>query len=235
MAERDVMTVDEAVRRAEELAARPGVAVLGITGQPGAGKSTLAGLLVDAVPGSVLVGMDGFHLAHATLEAMGRVERKGAPDTFDAAGYVALLRRVRALAGRTVSHSGQPDDPGSADRPETVWAPLFHRDIEDAVAGAVAVTADARLVVTEGNYLLLDDPPWDQVRPLLDECWFVDVPEDLRRARLQARHEHHGRTPDEARGRTLGSDERNAVLVATSRSRADRRVDGTDLPARSLD
>ncbi len=223
------LSVDEAVRRARELAERPGPALLGITGQPGAGKSTLAALLVEAVPGSVLVGMDGFHLAHATLAALGRVERKGAPDTFDAMGYVVLLRRVRGL-DRPVTHPS-----GGPEHPVTVWAPLFHRDIEDAVAGAVAVTADARLVVTEGNYLLLDDPPWDQVRPLLDECWFVDVPEDLRRARLQARHEHHGRTPDEARGRTLGSDERNAVLVATSRSRADRRVDGTDLPARSLD
>jgi pantothenate kinase len=223
------MSVEEAVRRAEELAARPGVTVLGIAGQPGAGKSTLGALLVEAVPGAVLVGMDGFHLAHATLAAMGRVDRKGAPDTFDAAGYVALLRRVRGL-----SRPGD-DRPEPAAPPETVWAPQFHRDIEDAVAGAVPVTPQTRLVVTEGNYLLLDDPPWDQVRPLLDECWFVDVPEDLRRARLQARHERYGRTPDESRGRTLGSDERNAVLVRASLDRADRRVDGTDLPARSLD
>ena len=229
------MSVEDAVRRAEELAARSGTTVLGITGQPGAGKSTLAALLADAVPGAVLVGMDGFHLAHATLEAMGRVDRKGAPDTFDAAGYVALLRRVRGLAGRAVGQSGHPDHPGPAERPETVWAPQFHRDIEDAVAGAVAVTTQTRLVVTEGNYLLLDDPPWDHVRGLLDECWFVDVPEDLRRARLQARHERYGRTPAEARDRTLGSDERNAVLVAASRDRADRRVDGTGLPVRSLD
>ncbi|MGN6574433.1 MAG: nucleoside/nucleotide kinase family protein [Nocardioides sp.] len=224
MADPGAMTVDEAVRRAQDLAARPGVTLLGVTGQPGAGKSTLAALLVEAGPDGVLVGMDGYHLAHATLEAMGRVDRKGAPDTFDAAGYVALLRRVRGL--------GRADPAG---QPETVWAPEFHRDIEDAVAGAVPVTAQTRLVVTEGNYLLLDDPPWDQVQPLLDECWFVDVPEDLRRARLQARHEHYGRTPDEARDRTLGSDESNAVLVAASRCRADRRVDGTDLPARSLD
>jgi pantothenate kinase len=220
VADPDAMTPDEAVRRAADLAARPGTTVLGITGQPGAGKSTLAALLVEAVPGAVLVGMDGFHLAQAALEAMGRVDRKGAPDTFDAAGYVALLRRVRDLVR-----------PGA----ETVWAPEFHRDIEDAVAGAVAVTGRTRLVVTEGNYLLLDDPPWGQVRSLLDECWFVDVPDELRRARLQARHERYGRPPEEARSRTLGSDESNAVLVAASRCRADRRVDGTDLPTRSLD
>ena len=214
------LSVDEALDRARALAARPGLSLLGITGAPGAGKSTLAGLVVAEVPGAVLVGMDGFHLAHETLTAMGRVDRKGAPETFDAAGYVALLRRIHGLhqwAG------------------ETVWAPRFHREIEDAVAGAVPVTADAPLVVTEGNYLLLDEEPWNRVRDLLDECWYVDVPDELRRARLQARHERYGRTPEEARERTWGSDERNAVLVAASAARADRWVTGVDLPVESLD
>ena len=132
---------DRALARARALAEGPGPALLGIAGAPGAGKSTLADRVVAAVPGAVLVGMDGFHLAHATLEALGRVERKGAPDTFDAAGYVALLRRIRGLG------------PGA----DVVWAPRFHREIEDAVAGAVAVTTEATLVVTEGNYLLLAD------------------------------------------------------------------------------
>jgi pantothenate kinase len=159
--------------------------------------------VVDAVPGAVLVGMDGFHLAHATLTALGRVDRKGAPDTFDASGYVALLRRIRGLADC-----------------DTVWAPHFDRGIEDAIAGAVAVTADVPLVVTEGNYLLLDEPPWRDVVGLLDACWYVDLDEDVRRTRLQARHERYGRTPDDARERTWGSDERNAVLVSASRSRA---------------
>ena len=84
------------------------------------------------------------------------------------------------------------------------------------------MTAEHRLVVTEGNYLLLDTPPWDEVVGLLDECWYVEVADDVRRTRLQARHEHYGRTPAEAAGRTLGSDERNAVLVAATRDRADR-------------
>jgi pantothenate kinase len=194
------------VAAARELAARPGIAILGIAGQPGAGKSTLAERIVAEVPGAVLVGMDGFHLAHDTLIALGRVERKGAPYTFDACGYVALLRRIRGL--------------DKLDHPEVVWAPRFDRDLEDAIAGAVAVTADVPLVVTEGNYLLLDEPPWDEVLGLLDVCWYVDIDEDVRRARLQARHERHGRTPDEARERTWGSDERNAVLVSASRSRA---------------
>jgi pantothenate kinase len=198
---------DRAVARARGLADGPGPALLGIAGAPGAGKSTLADRVVAAVPGAVLVGMDGFHLAHATLEALGRVERKGAPDTFDAAGYVALLRRIRGLGAST------PDA-------ETVWAPRFHREIEDAVAGAVAVTAGASLVVTEGNYLLLAEPPWDRVAGLLDECWYLDVDDDVRRTRLQARHERFGRTPEQARERTWGSDERNAVVVAASRDRA---------------
>ena len=218
----DPVAVDEAVTRARELAERPGLTLLGITGAPGAGKSTLADLVVARVPGAVLVGMDGFHLAHDALTEIGRVDRKGAPDTFDAAGYVALLERIRGL--------DRLDHPG-----ETVWAPRFHREIEDAVAAAVPVTGETPLVVTEGNYLLLDKWPWWQVSALLDECWFVDLSDDLRRARLQARHERYGRTPDEARERTLGSDERNAVVVTASAVRADLWVTGVDLPPGSLD
>lgn len=202
-------TVDEsaALVRARDLAARPGLALLGIAGPPGAGKSSLAERVVASVPDSVLVGMDGFHLAQATLESLDRVDRKGAPDTFDAAGYVALLRRVRRLVG--------------SEHAEPVWAPRFLREIEDPVAGAVAVAPDTPLVVTEGNYLLLEESPWGEVRDLLDECWYLDVDDRVRRTRLQARHERHGRNSEEAKERTWGSDERNAVLVAASRHRAD--------------
>ena len=201
------ITTAGALARATELAARPGPTLLGITGPPGAGKSSLAEAVVAAVEGAVLVGMDGFHLAHRVLEERGLVHVKGAPQTFDAAGYVALLRRIRGLDG--------------LDGPGTVWAPEFRRDIEDAIAGAVAVTPHHRLVVTEGNYLLLDVPPWDDVRGLLDACWYVDLTDHDRRTRLQARHELYGRTPEEARERTFGSDERNAALVAATRDRAD--------------
>ncbi len=182
----------------------PARALLGIAGAPGSGKSTLASALVEVLTERgvpvALVGMDGFHLAHSVLFARGLAEVKGAPETFDAAGYVALLRRLRSAG-------------------ETVWAPEFRREIEDAVAGAVPVDPSVRLVITEGNYLLLDGP-WAPVRGLLDEVWFVDEPDQVRRERLAARHRRYGRSEAEAWARTLGSDERNAELVTATRDRA---------------
>ncbi|HET7305786.1 MAG TPA: nucleoside/nucleotide kinase family protein, partial [Segeticoccus sp.] len=197
------LDVEEALRRAGELGRRDRRTVLGVTGPPGAGKSTLAEAVVDAVPGSVLVGMDGFHLAHSALADLGLVEVKGAPRTFDAAGYVALLRRIREQRG------------------ETVWAPQFRREVEDAIAGAVPVRPGTRLVVTEGNYLLLPDEPWCRVPELLDEVWYVDAAEELRRRRLAERHRRYGRSEQEAWARTTGSDEANAELVRATRGRAD--------------
>jgi pantothenate kinase len=191
--------------RAVGLASR-GRALLGITGEPGAGKSTLAQALLPALAGrgvrAALVGMDGFHIAHRALTELGLVEIKGAPITFDVAGYVALLRRLR--------------DPAE----QLVWAPEFRREIEDAIQSAVPVHPDVELVVTEGNYLLADGP-WRPVRDLCDEIWYVDVPEELRRQRLAARHELYGRTPEQAWERTLGSDERNAETVSATRGLAD--------------
>ena len=152
--------LEQLARRAATLARRPGRAILGLTGPPGAGKSTLAERLVTELAGdAAYLPMDGFHLAHRVLAEMGRVDRKGAPDTFDAAGYAAVLRRLR--------------DP----REGCVYAPRFDRDIEDSIAGAIPVGPSVPLVITEGNYLLLPDGAWAQVRPLLDEVWYLDLPE----------------------------------------------------------
>ncbi|MZG06717.1 nucleoside/nucleotide kinase family protein [Streptomyces sp. SID5614] len=179
--------------------------ILGIAGPPGAGKSTLADRLVAALDGrAALVPMDGFHLAAAELDRLGRADRKGAPDTFDAAGYAALLRRLRT------------PDPVHA-----VYAPAFDRSLEEPVAGSLPVLPDVPLVVTEGNYLLLDDGPWAPVRGLLDEVWFLDLDPEVRVRRLVDRHVHHGRLRRDAEEWVARSDEANARLVERGRDRAD--------------
>ena len=133
---------------------------------------------------------------------------KGAPETFDAAGYLAILRRL------------------VAESRDTVYAPRFERAIEQPIAGAVEVGPDVDIVVTEGNYLLLDVPPWSAVRDLADEVWYLDVPEPERLRRLITRHVEFGRTIDEATERaTRGSDADNADLVIKSAGRADLIVD----------
>lgn len=180
--------------------------MLGLAGAPGAGKSTVAQALLEAFEGrAVVVPMDGFHLANSELARLGLAHRKGAPCTFDASGYVALLERLRR----------RPDG-------ATVYAPEFRRDIEEAIAGAIAVPDDVELVITEGNYLLLDDEPWRGVREQLDETWYVDVDPDLRRARLVERHMRFGRSEQAARDWVEGTDEPNARLIEATRTRAHR-------------
>ncbi len=194
--------------RAQALLAGGGRRLLGLAGAPGSGKSTLAAALAGALgPQAAVVPMDGFHLANAELARLGRAGRKGAPDTFDAAGYVALLRRLRhPVAG------------------ETVYAPAFRREIEEAVAGCIPVAPEVRLVVTEGNYLLMDGA-FAAVRGLLDESWFVATDEAQRDAWLLARHVAFGRGEAEARAWIEATDQPNARLILATRGRADLAVD----------
>jgi pantothenate kinase len=196
--------LDAVLARALRLADGGRRAVLGIAGPPGGGKSTLAELVVAGLGDrAALVPMDGFHLAQPELVRLGRRDRMGAPDTFDAAGYVALLARLRS------------QDDG------IVYAPAFRREIEEPIAGALAIPRSVPLIVTEGNYLLLADGDWARVRPLLDEAWYVEMDEDTRLSWLIQRHIDFGKAPEAARAWVMRSDQANAAVVAATRERAD--------------
>lgn len=198
------MIPQQAMQRAQALLDRDGRQILGIVGLPGAGKSTLAQALVDALGNqAALAPMDGFHLANAELARLGRTVRKGAPDTFDAAGYVAMLRRLKLAA---------PD--------ETIYAPAFHREIEEPIAGEIALPPNVPLIITEGNYLLLDNGAWSSVRTFLDEVWFVDVDPAQRHRQLLERHMRYGRSHEDALAWIEHTDEPNAVRIAATASRA---------------
>ncbi|NHC44169.1 nucleoside/nucleotide kinase family protein [Motilibacter aurantiacus] len=209
------MDLSDLVERARSLVTPDGPrAVLGITGSPGAGKSTLAEELLaalrDVPPAGLPAGewvahlpMDGYHLADVELDRLGRRGRKGAPDTFDAHGYAALLERALQETG------------------ETVYAPAFERTIEQPIAGSIPVLPAARLVITEGNYLLHEGRAWRRARAAIAEVWYVDLDEDVRLARLVARHERFGKAPDAARAWVQDVDQRNAELIAATRDRAD--------------
>jgi pantothenate kinase len=197
------LSVEEAIERAAALA-DTGRTLLGLAGCPGAGKSTLSAAITADVASSIVVPMDGFHMLNDDLVRLGRRDRKGAPDTFDVAGFVAMLHSVRCQT---------PD--------AIVTAPRYDRAASAPVADAIAVAHDDNLVITEGNYLLVGDSPWSEVRPLLDEVWFVDIDDAVRVPRLIARHIQFGKSPDEAREWVMRSDEANAALVATTRDRAD--------------
>ncbi len=200
------------IDRARTLARSAERSILGICGAPGAGKSTLATGLVAALgPSAALVPMDGFHLANSELVRLGRRDRKGAIDTFDAEGFVALLHRLRA-----------PEEP-------IVYAPEFRREIEEAIAGAIAVSREVPLIITEGNYLLSGAEPWRAIRPMLDEAWYVDPGDALRHERLIARHTAFGKRPEIARAWSLGPDQANAEMIAATSVRADLIVRAADL------
>ena len=198
------MVLDRLARDAIALADRDsqdrrrGRAVLGIAGNPGAGKSTLVELLLSriaAIKGDQWVAhvpMDGFHLADAQLDRLGNRDRKGAPDTFDADGYAHLLERI-------VHENATP-----------VYAPGFDRTLEQPLAAALVVLPSARLVITEGNYLLLEEPRWARARAAMDSVWFVASEEDA--ARPTARRAAHPVRQDPVPSTRLGGEHRPTKL-----------------------
>ena len=206
MSSRPQPVIQEIYRdRLNALMAGGGRKILGIVGPPGCGKSTLAAALLELLgDAAVAVPMDGYHLANVELARLGRASRKGAEDTFDSAGYVALLRRLRTQASD-----------------EIVYAPEFRREIEEPIANAIPVFAQTQLVITEGNYLLLDHGHWSAVKGLLDEVWYVEVDPVLRRERLVKRHMRFGRTLEAAQDWVAHTDEPNALRIDATKSRAD--------------
>lgn len=193
-------------------AAGSGRLTLGLAGGPGTGKSTLAAELVGALnaetPGlAALVPMDGFHMQHAKLEALGTVADKGAPHTFEGAAFADFLMRLKHATG-------------------PLSGPGYSRAIEDVVDDAFTVPGATRLLVVEGNYLLLPDPPWDRVRELLDSAVFIAVPRETVRARLLRRHAEHGLFSEERnRAHIERVDLANYDRVAASRRYADIAID----------
>jgi pantothenate kinase len=168
--------------------------LVALAGAPGAGKSTLAADLAAALgPVAAVVPMDGYHLDNAILDARGRRFAKGSPDTFDVAGFAAMLRRLKAE--------------------DEVIIPVFDRDIDLSRGSARLIGPEVRIAVVEGNYLLLRDPPWNSLTGLWDLTVFLDVPEAELERRLVARWLHHGLGPAAARHRAEANDLPNARLV----------------------
>jgi len=195
---------DHLATRIERLLATGERVILGIAGAPGAGKSTLAEAVVAHFgERAVWVPMDGFHLADVELTRLGRLDHKGAIDTFDGYGYLAMLQRLRARLAHIV------------------YAPGFERDLEQAIAGSIPVFPETQLVVTEGNYLLDDDPPWPAVRDVMSEVWFIVADHHLRVRRLVARHAQFGKTPERAEVWVRDKDELNTLRIERCRHKAD--------------
>jgi pantothenate kinase len=150
-----------------------------------------------------VVPMDGYHLSNKVLKDLKRSDRKGAPDTFDVAGFVSLVKRIRS------------------EQTQNIYYPIFDRAIEESIAAQGVVTSVTKVVIIEGNYLLHDEGGWEVVNDLLDESWMVDVDDDKRISRLISRHIAYGKDPEAAKAWAKGTDEVNAKLIERGRSRAD--------------
>jgi pantothenate kinase len=179
--------------------------LIGIIGKPGAGKSTLSKFLMGKLPKDLVtvVPMDGYHLSNKVLKDLKRSDRKGAPDTFDVAGFVSLVKRIRS------------------EQTQNIYYPIFDRAIEESIAAQGVVTSATKVVIIEGNYLLHDEGGWEVLNDLLDESWMVDVDDDKRISRLISRHIAYGKDPEAAKAWAKGTDEVNAKLIERGRTRAD--------------
>jgi pantothenate kinase len=179
--------------------------LIGIIGKPGAGKSTLSKYLMAKLPKEfvTVVPMDGYHLSNKVLKDLKRADRKGAPDTFDVAGFTSLVKRIRS------------------EQSQNIYYPIFDRAIEESIAAQGVVTSATKVVIIEGNYLLHDDGGWEVLNDLLDESWMIDVDDDKRIARLISRHIAYGKDPEAAKAWAKGTDEVNAKLIERGRNRAD--------------
>ncbi len=183
--------------------------IVGIVGFPGAGKSTLAEGLVRSLNAILepeqkaqILPMDGYHLPNETLDKLGLRALKGIPDTFDARGFIELLTRIRISP------------------PQVLKAPAFDRSIDGSIVDAVEIGADVKVIVTEGNYLLLDQGDWRQIAELLDDSWFLDTSIETIHPRLIARHVEGGRSLEGAIAKVESTDLPNALLIEKSRLRA---------------
>lgn len=201
-------SLTEVVRAIEAVVVPGERTIIAIVGPPGAGKSTVAAEVVVALPRSALVPMDGFHLSQARLVKLGRRDRMGAPDTFAVDDFIAVLAALR-----------DPAHYGSAGRPVSI--PGFDREIEESIPHAAYISPEVAIVVVEGNYLLHEEGGWQNAADYFDLRLYVDVDDEVRRARLIARHERFGKSPADARAWALGPDERNARLIGATRPRAD--------------
>lgn len=180
--------------------------LVAIAGAPGSGKTTMAAALADAInaggQSAAVVAMDGFHYDDAVLEARVHRARKGAPHTFDVGGFRALLGRLR---------SGD----------EEVAVPVFDRETEVARNAAVIVPAETRIVLVEGNYLLLDEAPWSDLANFFDMSVYIDVPRAELERRLLERWREHGKSDDAGRDWVASNDMPNVDRVRSSRREAD--------------
>lgn len=202
----ELNSLEAALERAISLTHNtPTRVIIGLVGKPGAGKSTLSSFLLKRLPKetTALVPMDGYHLSNAQLALLGRADRKGAPDTFDSYGYANLLHQIKT------NTSGE------------IYFPIFHREIEESIAAEGVIHPHTSLILTEGNYLLLERDGWSQIAETLTETWFIDIDNDKRMARLVARHIKFGKTPSVAHAWANGTDAQNAELIETTRASAD--------------